>query len=834
VSRNLVVIFSAGDREVAVELAKRFPDDVVNLVPIDHQAPGPELVMGPAAHASDLVILWSARCEQNPNLPWLLNPGFVHRLATVARVAIWLFRLDAAMPPLDLAAFSKGGGVPDADLIATKLKGRPPVAPAGERFFGRAEYGPKFDAVFYGRLGMLWLCGLAGVGKRTLARRQAQRYDPHGHRTQRMVLRPGMREVELDLQLVANMRETTAALREVEPVSSSDRPDSARLGFSKHVKDAASHAAVWLFEDAQHLLSDDQGPNEVLRRLLYDLRDYAGVTDYRYMAVLTSTRRPRLPPELAEISVIEDLRGLDEVAGVNLLRSRGAEFVEEPVLRRCAVELDGHPLALEIAAQTIAEGQYDWEQTRVRAATEVLASTALSTETHALLEALAVVDGPILAERLAAYLRMDGPAYRSALAEALSYSLVSDAEDGYPRLHPLVRDYFLQDFRQRDDQRERADELAGEMLAFLDTLTPGSRLHVSCALATFRLLGMALRIHDARAVRANLLGPIFEAGVELYRQQRWRDALASFDVIVSWYDDHLEALLYRARCLARLGDLAEARKTMAGLLDRHPNDRQVLRVAGRVAYIARDWLEAIGYYRRALDRGTPFPPLLRDLAQALLMVEEWQRAREVLEQLVDYGWGNAYTFGLLADVLDRVGAGAEALENARLACRYDRRNPQHLRRLGELSRRAGHFVQAREAYERALAIDPRSQDARLGLAATLLDLGDAGKSQRMLAGVRTDRLGSQAEYRLLAARHAIRTGDLKQARKLAQQDIGETDSPLLLRTAAEVHLALLEADAVDPEAGTRRVRELIARLRRVRAIPDAEDLAARLGRLPVR
>jgi tetratricopeptide (TPR) repeat protein len=789
--------------------------------------------MGPAATATDVVVLWSAHCERNPNLPWLLNPGFVHRLATVTKVAVWLFRLDAAMPPLDLAAFSKGGGVPDVDLIVSKLKGRPPVAPAGERFFGRAEYARRFDGVFYGRLGMLWLSGLAGVGKRTLARRQAERYDPHGHRTQRMVLRPGMREVELDLQLVANMRETTAALREVEPVSAEDRPDSARLGFEKHVKDAASHAAIWIFEDAHHLLSDDQTPNEVLRRLLYDLRDYAGVTEYRCMAVFTSTRRPRLPPELTEISVVEDLRGLDEVDGVNLLRSRGAEFVEEPVLRSCAVELDGHPLALEIAAQTIAEGQTDWEQTRVRAATEVLASTAIGDGTRALLEALAVVDGPIVAERLAGYLRMDGQAYRAALAEALSYSLVQDAEDGYPRLHPLVREYFLQDFRQRDDQRERADELAGEMLAFLDALTPGTRLHVSCALATFRLLGLALRITEARAVRANLLGPIFEAGVELYRQGRWRDALANFDVIVGWYDDHMDALLYRARCLARLGDVAEARKVMGGLLASHPDDRQVLRVAGRVAYIARDWLEAIGYYRRALDRGPAFAPLLQDLAQALLKVEEWQRAREVLERLVDTGGGDAYTFGLLADVLDRVGAGPEALENARLACRYDRRNPHHLRRLGELSRRAGHFVQAREAYERALAVDPRSQEARLGLAATLLDLGDAGKSQRMLAGVRSERLDSHAEYRVLAARHALRTGDLKQARRLAEQGVGDTASPLLLRTAAEVHLALLEADAIDPGTGARRVEALIDRLRRAKAIPDAEDLAARLARLPV-
>jgi tetratricopeptide (TPR) repeat protein len=832
-SRSLVLIFSAGDREVAVELAKRLPDDEVNLVPIGDDVPRMDAVMGPAAGATDVVILWSERCERNPNLPWLLNPGFVHRLATVTRVAIWLFRLDASMPPLDLAAFSKGGGLPDVDLIAAKLQGRPPMAPAGERFFGRAEYARKFDAVFYGRLGMVWLCGLAGVGKRTLARRQAQRYDPNGHRTQRMVLRPGMREVEMDLQLVANMRETTAALREVEPVSADDRPETARLGFEKHVKDAASHAAIWIFEDAHHLLSDDQTPNEVLHQLLLDLRDYAGVTEYRFMAVFTSTRRPRLAPELSEISVVEDLGGLDEVDGVNLLRSRGAEFVEEAVLRNCSVELDGHPLALEIAAQTIAEGQHDWEQTRVRAATEVLASTTISDGTRELLEALAVVDGPIDAERLAGYLRMDVQAYRSALAEALSYSLVQDAEDGYPRLHPLVREYFLQDFRRRADQRERADELAGQMLAFLGTVTPGSRLHVSCALATFRLLGLALRIAEARAVRANLLAPIFEAGVELYRQQRWRDALANFEVIVGWYDDHLEALLYRTRCLARLGEVAEARKAMNALLASHPNDRQVLRVAGRVAYIARNWLEAIGYYRRALDRGPAFPPLLQDLAQALLKVEEWQRAREVLEQLVDTGGGDAYTFGLLADVLDRVGAGPEALENARLACRYDRHNPRHLRRLGELSRRAGHFVEAREAYERALAIDARSQDARLGLAATLLDLGDAGRSQRMLAGVRSDRLDSQAEYRVLAARHALRAGDLKRARRLAEQGLGDTASPLLLRTAAEVNLSLLEADAIEPKAAVRRVEDLIARLRRVRAIPDAEDLAARLDRLPV-
>jgi predicted Zn-dependent protease len=140
-------------------------------------------------------------------------------------------------------------------------------------------------------------------------------------------------------------------------------------------------------------------------------------------------------------------------------------------------------------------------------------------------------------------------------------------------------------------------------------------------------------------------------------------------------------------------------------------------------------------------------------------------------------------------------------------------------------------VQAREAYERALSVEPRSQEARLGLAATLLDLGDAGRSQRMLAGVRTERPDGSVEYRLLAARHALRSGDLKQARRLAGQGVGDTDSPLLLRTAAEVELALLEADAIEPVASAGRVEDLIARLRRVRAIPDAEDLAARLARI---
>src|SRR6266496_3520780 len=461
-------MFSAVHRGLALALAGQLSDERFNFVEIDRGAYPSWRLAALTDVASDLVILWSTELEASPQLPWLLSPDFLDRLVNVNRVAVWVFRLDDTMPPLDLLAFSMGG-ISDETFIASTLQGLPPVRPAGDGFLGRSEWEPKFDRVFYStRLGMLWIHGLAGIGKRTLARHQAERYDPHQHLTQRIGLRPGMQEVEIDLQLVANMR---------------------------------------------------AAPDDVLEGILNDLWQTAGVIEYRCMAVFTSTRKPKLSPELARVSVIEELGGLGERDGVNLLRNRGAGNVDDRVLGRCVLELGGHPMALEIAAPSVAEGQGSWERSRVRAATEVLASTSLSERTHSLLEALAVVDGPIPPERLASFLGLPEPAFRDALLEAVSYSLLEVVEDSYPRLHPLARDFFLQSFRRRDDQLARASILADCVLGLLGELPEHSRLFVSCAMSAFRLLGLALRIQEARDVRANMLGPIFEAGVELYRRQ---------------------------------------------------------------------------------------------------------------------------------------------------------------------------------------------------------------------------------------------------------------------------------------------------------------------------
>src|SRR6266542_6893289 len=283
--RRILLVYAPPEEQIAAAVSDLLPLAQFEFASIENLQHELDLAV---REVTDVVILWSTSCARNRDLPYVLNTAFLLRLQRNG-TALWIFRLDSARAPLNLAEFSRGGGLANPKYIAAKLTGPPPVPPTNPGFFGRADLITKFDQVYYSdNRGFLWLTGLSGIGKRTLARRQAKAYDPSGHSTQHVPVHPGMQYVELDMRLVANLRSQSLEFVNEIPVGPDASPTAARESLAMRIKDASRTSAIWVIEDAQHWLSDNAAPNPILERLMDSLTTI-GITSYKAIAIVTST-----------------------------------------------------------------------------------------------------------------------------------------------------------------------------------------------------------------------------------------------------------------------------------------------------------------------------------------------------------------------------------------------------------------------------------------------------------------------------------------------------------------------------------------------------------------
>jgi len=380
--------------------------------------------------------------------------------------------------------------------------------------------------------------------------------------------------------------------------------------------------------------------------------------------------------------------------------------------------------------------------------------------------AVAVVNGPLPPRDIAEHLALAHAEFEAAINEAASYSLIEIADDGFARMHTLVRDYFLDYFRQHRTP-EAINDLASRSLRFLDSLArPYTAVFVDAAFASFRLLGLAMRLRDAMELRRNLVGPIYEAGIELYRQGRWEEALRCFETVLDWRTDDENAQLYLARCYARVDNIDEARDIIERLLAERPGDKQILRVAGRIEYIARNWQVAMEYYRRAIDWAHPYGPALQDFAQALLRLGRTPEAEENLRAVIKNGEADAFTFGFMSQALEAHGNMSGALEFAALARQYDPANAQFAEHYADLLRSSGQSEAAARELERALRVNRSNDAVRLALASVLVELGEPYRAASLLQGIRAERTRSSSRYLLTQAQIARSQGRVEEAEAL--------------------------------------------------------------------
>ncbi|MFI4888649.1 MAG: tetratricopeptide repeat protein [Burkholderiales bacterium] len=256
----------------------------------------------------------------------------------------------------------------------------------------------------------------------------------------------------------------------------------------------------------------------------------------------------------------------------------------------------------------------------------------------------------------------------------------------------------------------------------------------------------AERNGDARAARA-IYGEILSAIPEhpgallgMARQLRaQRDRMGARDLLVRAIASAQVMSLPRHELWVERGelewdahDLPASRSAFASALADAPQFVPALLGAGNAALSAGDFPAAEGHFRAAHDAEPSRLAPQVGLAQALAGMRRFAEAAEAMRPALAVAHPDTGTRAAAAWIAlqSKDWKGAQAHCRAGLAVAP--RNATLSRLLGQALRVGGAPVEARRAFEAAVAADPDDLSARVGLSATLLDLGLADEARTCL------------------------------------------------------------------------------------------------------
>jgi tetratricopeptide (TPR) repeat protein len=797
VGKRFFISHASSDKPLALELKEELEGDAwVDLHELDVGDLLLEEISAGIDEATDFVLLWSAASSISKWVRFEFHMAFIKYLEDSA-AAIRVVRLDETAVPLYLRPFLQARGHGSGTEIASSIRGNSPAPRPRRLFFNRHSEIDRIERALYDpAVASVFICGVPGVGKRSLAREALTRVTKGAGAFIRVKVAPGTAEPELNLLVASELR--------VDPAPEGSEIDAIVANTSRLLKRYAENGGIWLFEDAEHWLNDDGTLGRIAKQVVDAVTPAIGPG---VVTVFTSRRKPARSDGGTAVESFF-VRGLSSDYAVPLLRGIGAAGTDAD-LALVAEELDGHPLALEIVSPRLPLDLGALRDQRISIATDLVDPGRLAPATWRALEVLALADGPITGEDLGNFLSLSSDEFQAAVSQASQYSLVEYDDSGSLSLHALLRDYFLRAFRKQPDHVERTGKLADLLKARFEKLQPENVMYVPSLLSTVKVLGLAGRFDEARALRRGLIGTLYQTAVELYQEKRYAEAIQYLDEALTGSDDiDLEVQRFRVKTLAYLGRLDEARLLGDQLVAQHPYSPSVLRDRGRVEFIARNWTDAIRYFERAIPYRRNPAQLWSDIAQARARLEDWTGAVAAARTAIDLKGDTPWTLALYSEALERLGEMEEAEQVMSQAVAREPANPAYRHRLGRIALLMGDRPLAINQFRESVALDPRFVQSWLSLASALADAGELVAAQEALdegSAVTGAPIGVVDNVR---AKILLVEGKTEEAASAIGRALAEQRDVQNLSLAVRIWIARAESGAVSIGQARAQVRSL--------------------------
>ena len=267
-----------------------------------------------------------------------------------------------------------------------------------------------------------------------------------------------------------------------------------------------------------------------------------------------------------------------------------------------------------------------------------------------------------------------------------------------------------------------------------------------------------------------------------------------------------QAKLARAVGAHRAGRLREAVAGYEALLQRTPDDADILQLLGVALAQSGRCADAVAFLGRSLELTPDRPTVLLNLAQALHTLGREQEALQACNRALALDTALAGGYRTRAAAFTALGRREEALANAGQALRLALHDPGAHADLGVALEAVGREREALECFERAIALDPNLAPAHHNRAMLLARLGEHERALQSF-----DRALALQPHQ--AALHANRANSLGELGRLPE--------------AEQCYSLALALEPRDPVTLHSRalVRYLLRRY--VEALQDYDALAAR-------
>lgn len=624
----------------------------------------------------------------------------------------------------------------------------------------------KIEAVSLEKIKLIFICGIYGIGKSTLAEHVSNKV--YNKRLSRFPLTKGHDLLRLSLELAAKAK--------ISLPENNASPKILIEIISAAAKELARQDKVLFFDDVENSINDSGELKEYFKETLVAIAQI----DDMPPTLLASTYIPSISNEIHDISHIIKLGPLDNKFILSILEkwldysNLKIDPKKRQDLETIANELQGYPLAARLAAYVILK--YSIEQVnqdlrhfksiRIDAAKQLIgrSRSQLNELEMNILESLTIADSGLSQYDLSKILNTDVNDVRSAIDDLFSYSFVF-VESSRLQILPLMKDYFWNRANKTGSWNKLSKDIAEhcENQLYTGELNKEDFIHY-CALA-YRLFILTNDLPKADQLKYQFKGELRGAVTQLYHAKEYDLSLKYANMWLKINPTDNEIKWIKARCLTRLErfddaivDLKELEHTRYipykvdhawGLLYRQKGNRDA----------------AITYFERGLKYRPEYLPLLRDYGDILDQKGDLDGALYQLEKAYSIAPRDPFVAPKYAAILEKKGLIDDALSIMKdLKTTFpDEASIHH--RLSMLNSAKGNFDEAYLDAQMAVSLDHHLYEAITHLAALELKK-DKSKTRRLLDTLPEQLPFTQKRIRdTIFAEMLLKEGKLEEARE---------------------------------------------------------------------